>query len=84
MPSQPCAPTEDRPAQGLAAFVRGALDVWRGFAFLLGRPALWIWAVIPFAINLAIFGLCAWLSWPPSGQLLARPINVASGVSSVQ
>ena len=52
-----------RPLGGAVGFVRGALDVWRGFAFLLARPGLWIWALIPFILNIAIFALCAWAGW---------------------
>src|SRR5688572_6878393 len=41
-------------------FVRGAMDIWRGFSMLLSRPALWVWAIIPFFLNVLVFALLAW------------------------
>ncbi|MCE5230081.1 EI24 domain-containing protein [bacterium] len=44
-------------------FMRGAGDVWRGTSLILGRPRLWIWILIPFVLNAALFGLIAWGAW---------------------
>lgn len=41
-------------------FFRGAGDIWRGARLLLARPGLWPWAIIPFILNVLIFGLAVW------------------------
>ena len=45
-------PATDGPGE----FLAGVGYLWRGFSFLAQRPALWLWAVIPFILNLLLFG----------------------------
>jgi CysZ protein len=49
----------------LGEFIAGATDVWRGFSLLLRRPAWWYLAIIPFVLNLLIFGGLVWLGYSP-------------------
>ncbi len=44
----------------IGEFLRGAGDIWRGARLLVGRPALWPWVLIPFLLNVAVFGLILW------------------------
>lgn len=44
-------------------FMRGVGDVWRGAGLILGHPRLWLWIVIPFALNVALFTLLVWGTW---------------------
>lgn len=68
----PLMPTFHAPARpprsALADFFEGAHDVWRGAGFLLARPALWIWALIPFVLNIIFFTLLAWGTWHFAGS----------------
>lgn len=61
-------PAPVRPAHGaVSEFFEGAHDVWRGAGFLLARPALWVWALIPFILNIFFFTLLAWGMWHFAG-----------------
>jgi CysZ protein len=42
------------------AFVQGAALPLHGAAYLLGRPKLWLWVIIPVAVNLVIFTALIW------------------------
>lgn len=46
-----------------ARFLRGMGDVWRGAGIILGHPGLWLWILIPFALNAALFALLVWGAW---------------------
>jgi CysZ protein len=48
------------PPGSVSQFFAGAGDVWRGLGLLLGRPSLWIWAAIPFVLNLLLFAAIYW------------------------
>ncbi|HPK03133.1 MAG TPA: EI24 domain-containing protein [Candidatus Sumerlaeota bacterium] len=62
-----------------AEFLRGAVDVWRGLRFLLGHPGLWIWALIPFTINVLLFAGVAWAVWHFAGGWLERAFFAQGG-----
>lgn len=51
------------PVRSASEFFRGVGDVWRGFAFLLVHPSLWVSALIPFTLNILLLGGLAWLGW---------------------
>ncbi|MEN6626770.1 MAG: EI24 domain-containing protein [Candidatus Sumerlaeia bacterium] len=55
-----------------SGFFRGVGDIWRGAGLLLGRPGLWLWVLIPFAINIAVFGLLAWAGWHYASQVITH------------
>lgn len=56
-----------RPPSMFIQFFQGVADVMRGAHFIFTRPALWIWALIPFLLNIALFTLLAWLIWHFAG-----------------
>jgi CysZ protein len=47
----------------MADFFAGIGDLWRGCALLLTRPGLWVWALIPFILNILFFVLLGWGAW---------------------
>ena len=53
-------------------FFHGAGDIWRGFSMLLRHPGLWIWAIIPFLLNVVLFGLLLWGGWHFGGGWIER------------
>jgi CysZ protein len=48
----------------------------RGFALLRAQPSLWPWALLPFLLNLAAFGLAIW-AFAANLDALAGPIERA-------
>ena len=62
-PMRPATAPSLNPVRSASEFFRGVGDVWRGFAFLIGHPSLWLWALIPFLLNVALLGGLAWLGW---------------------
>lgn len=50
-------------AHSTTGFFRGVGDVWRGAGLILGHPRLWIWILIPFVLNVALFALLVWGAW---------------------
>lgn len=59
----PHPPAQSATGNSPSEFARGVGDIWRGFRFLLGHPALWIWAIIPFILNIGVFALVGWGAW---------------------
>jgi len=51
------------PRRTMEDFFAGIGDLWRGCALLLSRPGLWIWALIPFLLNILFFFLLGWGVW---------------------
>jgi len=61
-------------------FVRGAGDFWRGLAFLIGHPRLWLLSAIPFVLNVCLFVLLYWLGWHFLGGWLGECFPSDEGI----
>lgn len=54
------------------SFLDGVNDVFRGLGFLLRHPRLWIWAAIPFVLNVLIFAALIIFGWSWAHDLLSE------------
>lgn len=72
------------PAAGPPGLGDGMRALFGGFGFLFTNPGVWIFALVPVAIALSLFGMFGWLALAtvPSGvdSLFGAPTTTAGGI----
>lgn len=71
--------SELRPRNSVSEFFEGVRDVWRGASFILVHPGLWLWALIPFILNILVFSALGWGLWHFAGDWLHSHLFASGG-----